>query len=89
MALITLEYKIDHTMGKKFTRPENNIDIGRRATEMCPNIKAIDICLFALKIYILPNAAAILQPCNFFHCMVYLEPESKPSEHLETLTGTT
>ena len=41
--MLTLGFQIDHKMGKKFTRLENDIDIGSRATEMCPNIKAIDI----------------------------------------------
>ena len=45
----TLGFQIDHTMGKNFTRLENDIDIGSRATEMCPNIKAIDIWLPALE----------------------------------------
>ena len=45
----TLECWIDHTVGKKFTRLENVIDIGGRATEMSPNIKAIDIWLSALE----------------------------------------
>ena len=33
--------------GKKFTRLENDIDNGARATEMCPDIKAIGIWLAA------------------------------------------
>ena len=44
--------------GKFFTRLENDIDIGSRATEMCPNIKAIDIWLPDPEFF-LPNAAAI------------------------------
>ena len=64
------------TQGKN-TRLENAIDIDRRATEMYPNIKAIDIWLSALTIYNLPNAAAVFQACKLFsHLVVYLEPES-------------
>ena len=41
-------------MGKIITQLENDIDIGCRATEMCPNIKAIDISLSELEnLYIL------------------------------------
>ena len=43
----TLEFQIDHTVGKKYTA--GDIDIGGRATEMFPNIKAIDIWLSALE----------------------------------------
>ena len=35
--------------GNKITRLKNDIDIGCRATEMCPNIKAIDISLSELE----------------------------------------
>ena len=65
------------TQGKN-TRQENDIDIDRRATEMYPNINAIDIWLSALKIYNLPNAAAIFQPYDFFlPCgLFYLELKS-------------
>ena len=35
--------------GKEITRLENDIDIGCRATEMCPNKKAIDFWLSALE----------------------------------------
>ena len=34
--------------GKIFTQQENDTDIGNRATEMCPNKKAIGIWLSAL-----------------------------------------
>ena len=44
----TLGFQIDHTVGKIITRLENDIDIDSRATEMCPNIKAIDIWQSAL-----------------------------------------
>ena len=45
----TRGFQIDYTMRKIFARLENNIDIGSRATEMCPNIKAIDVWLLTLE----------------------------------------
>ena len=59
----TLEFQ--KTQGKKFTRLENDIDIGGRAAEMSPNIKAISGYL-PKEIYNLLNAAAIFKLCNFF-----------------------
>ena len=47
--MLTLGFQIDHKMGKKFARLENDIDIGSGATETCPNIKAIDIWPLALE----------------------------------------
>ena len=41
----TLEFQIDHTVGKNLHGWKNNIDNGARATEMCPDIKAIGIWL--------------------------------------------
>ena len=51
--------------GKKFTRLENDIDIGGRAAEMSPNIKAISGYL-PKEIYNLLNAAAIFKLFKFF-----------------------
>ena len=46
---ITLEFQIDHTVGKNLHGWKNNIDNGARATEMCPDIKAIGIWLSAIE----------------------------------------
>ena len=43
----TLEFQIDHTVGKNLHGWKNDIDNGARATEMCPDIKAIGIWLAA------------------------------------------
>ena len=45
----TLGFQTDHTVGNVFTRLENDIDIGSRATEMCPNKNDMDIWLSALE----------------------------------------
>ena len=45
--LCTLEFQIDHTVGKNLHGWKNDIDNGARATEMCPDIKAIGIWLAA------------------------------------------
>ena len=45
----TLGFQIDNTVGNVFIRLENDTDIGSRATEMCPNIKDIEIWLSALE----------------------------------------
>ena len=45
----TLEFQIDHTMGKNLHGWKNDIDNGARATEMCPDIKAIGIWLCAIE----------------------------------------
>ena len=45
----TLEFQIDHTVGKNLHGWKNNIDNGARATEMCPDIKAIGIWLAAIE----------------------------------------
>ena len=47
--LITLEFQIDHTVGKKLHGWKNDIDNGARATEMCPDIKAIGIWLYKIE----------------------------------------
>ena len=51
MQVTLLGFQIDHTVA-------DDIDLGRRATEMCPYIKAIDIWLPDPEFF-LPNAAAI------------------------------
>ena len=43
----TLWFQIDHTVGKNLHGWKNDIDNGARATEMCPDIKAIGIWLAA------------------------------------------
>ena len=45
----TLEFQIDHTVGKNLHGWKNDIDNGARATEMCPDIKAIGIWLSAIE----------------------------------------
>ena len=45
----TLEFQIDHTVGKNLHGWKNDIDNGARATEMCPDIKAIGIWLAAIE----------------------------------------
>ena len=62
----TLEFQINHTVGKNLHPWKTIICIGFRATEMCPNIQAIDIWLSALKTYDLSNAAANFQCVNSF-----------------------
>ena len=57
---VTLGFQKDHTVGEKITRLENYIDIGSRATEMCPNIKAIDIWPPALENLSFPKC------CGYF-----------------------
>ena len=47
--LATLEFQIDHTVGKNLHGWKNDIDNGTRATEMCPDIKAIGIWLAAIE----------------------------------------
>ena len=47
--LFTLEFQIDHTVGKNLHGWKNDIDNGARATEMCPDIKAIGIWLAAIE----------------------------------------
>ena len=44
---LTLEFEIDHTVGKNLHGWKNDVDNGARATEMCPDIKAIGIWLAA------------------------------------------
>ena len=43
----TLEFQIDNTVGKNLHGWKKDIDNGARATEMCPDTKAIGIWLFA------------------------------------------
>ena len=45
----TLEFQIDHTVGKNLHGWKNHVDNGARATEMCPDIKAIGIWLAAIE----------------------------------------
>ena len=45
----TLEFQIDHTVGKNLHGWKNDVDNGARATEMCPDIKAIGIWLSAIE----------------------------------------
>ena len=45
----TLEFQIDHTVGKNLHGWKNDIDNGARATEMCPDVKAIGIWLAAIE----------------------------------------
>ena len=45
----TLEFQIDHTVGKNLHGWKKDIDNGARATEMCPDIKAIGIWLAAIE----------------------------------------
>ena len=45
----TLEFQIDHTVGKNLHGWKNDIDNGAKATEMCPDIKAIGIWLAAIE----------------------------------------
>ena len=45
----TLEFQIDQTVGKNLHGWKNDIDNGARATEMCPDIKAIGIWLAAIE----------------------------------------
>ena len=45
----TLEFQIDHTVGKNLHGWKNDINNGARATEMCPDIKAIGIWLSAIE----------------------------------------
>ena len=45
----TLEFQIDHTVGKNLHGWKNDVDSGARATEMCPDIKAIGIWLSAIE----------------------------------------
>ena len=45
----TLGFQIDHTTGKNLHGWKNDIDNGARATEMCPDIKAIGIWLTAIE----------------------------------------
>ena len=45
----TLEFQIDHTVGKNLHGWKNGIDNGARVTEMCPDIKAIGIWLTAIE----------------------------------------
>ena len=40
---ITLEFQIDHTVGKNLHGWKNDVDNGARVTEMCPDIKAFGI----------------------------------------------
>ena len=47
--LDTLEFQIDHTVGKNLHGWKTNIDKGAKATEMCPDIKAIGIWLAAIE----------------------------------------
>ena len=46
---LTLEFQIDNTVGKKLHGWKNDVDIGARATEMCPVIRAIGIWLSAIE----------------------------------------
>jgi len=43
----TLELQIDHTVGKNLHGWKNDVDNGTRATEMCPDIKAIGSVVFS------------------------------------------
>ena len=45
----TLEFQIDNTVGKNLHGWKKYIDNGARATEMCPDIKAIGIWLSAIE----------------------------------------
>ena len=45
----TLEFQIDNTVGKNLHGWKKDIDNGARATEMCPDIKAIGIWLSAIE----------------------------------------
>ena len=45
----TLEFQIDHTVGKNLYGWKNDIDNGARAREMCPDIKAIGIWLSTIE----------------------------------------
>ena len=49
VGVVTLEFQIDHTVGKNLHGWKNDIDNGARATEMCPDIKAIGIWLSAIE----------------------------------------
>ena len=46
---ITLEFQIDNTVGKNLHGWKKDINNGARATEMCPDIKAIGIWLSAIE----------------------------------------
>ena len=46
---VTLEFQIDHTVGKNLHGWKNSVENGARATEMCPDIKAIGIWLSAIE----------------------------------------
>ena len=50
LLVCTLEFQIDHTVGKNLHGWKNDIDNGARATEMCPDIKAIGIWLSTIEI---------------------------------------
>ena len=49
VAVLPLKFQIDHTVGKNLHGWKKDIDNGARATEMCPEIKAIAIWLYKIE----------------------------------------